>query len=124
MSVVKNSEIEKFALPGLVHQTLASRKQGAAEFEVWMQTVEPGAATPIHRHDAEEVILVLRGRGELTIEGETVKFNPDTTLIIPRNAVHQLVNTGHEELFLVAALNMNPVKVCTPDGEPIPLPWS
>mgnify|MGYP002382414021 CR=1 FL=1 len=88
-----------------------------------MQTIQPGAGTPVHRHDCEEVIVVLRGAGQVTIAGETLQFGANSTLILPANAVHQLVNTGDEAMFLVAALGMNPVQVQTENGAPIPLPW-
>jgi quercetin dioxygenase-like cupin family protein len=49
-------------LPGLEHQTLAGSKDGLRSFEIWRQTIAPRAATPVHSHDCEEVITVLRGR--------------------------------------------------------------
>lgn len=88
-----------------------------------MQTLAPGAATPVHRHNCEEVIVVLRGSGVCTLEGEEAAFGPDSTLIVPPNAVHALANTGSEEMVLVATLAMAPVRVETADGERIPLPW-
>jgi len=40
------------------------------------------------------VIVILSGSGTLTIEGETTAFGPDSTLVIPSDAVHQIVNTA------------------------------
>ncbi|MBX7218758.1 MAG: cupin domain-containing protein [Blastocatellia bacterium] len=124
MPVIQHSEIEAFSLPGLHHQTIAGRPHGLQTMETWMQTIEPQAGTPVHRHDCEEVIVVLRGSGIVTIEGETVEFGPQSTLVVPPNAVHQIVNTGNEDMFLVATLGMSPVRVETETGEVIPLPWS
>ncbi|MBI3304532.1 MAG: hypothetical protein HYZ72_20915 [Deltaproteobacteria bacterium] len=42
---------------------------------------------------------------------------------IPRNVIHQIVNTGAEEMFLVAALGQAPVRVYTADNQHMPLPW-
>lgn len=123
MPILNNTELPTFSLPGLSHQTLADQKRGIRTLEVWMQTIEPGAGTPVHRHDCEEVIIVLRGSGQVMITGETTNFGPNSTLLLPANAVHQIVNTGNEELFLVAALGMNPVEVHTENGARIPLPW-
>ncbi|HNG94297.1 MAG TPA: cupin domain-containing protein [Acidobacteriota bacterium] len=123
MPVIQHSEIETFALPGLQHQTLAGRPQGVTTMETWMQTIEPQAGTPVHRHDCEEVIVVLKGSGIVTIDGQTTDFGPHSTLIVPPNAVHQLINTGEEPMFLVATLGMSPVRVETETGEVIPLPW-
>ncbi|HXG21855.1 MAG TPA: cupin domain-containing protein [Methylomirabilota bacterium] len=123
MPVVNNDTIQHFQIPGLDHQTLAGPEHGFNTLEMWMQTIAPGAGTPVHRHDCEEAIVVLRGSGQCTIEGVTTNFGPNSTLQIPRNIVHQIVNTGTEDLFIVAALGQAPVRVCTADNEHMPLPW-
>lgn len=122
--IVDNATLPRFALPGLEHRTIAGQAQGVKSMEVWLQTMAPGAATPVHRHACEEVILVLSGSGELTVGGETRAFGADTTLIVPPDAVHQIVNPGREPLVLVAALGTAPVRVCTEGGEPLPVPWA
>lgn len=123
MPVVHNEAVEKFALPGLEHQTLAGPEHGMQTLEMWMQTIKPGSGTPVHRHDCEESIVVLRGSGRLTVEGKDTDFGPNSTLQIPRNVIHQIVNTGTEDMFIVAALGQAPVRVCTADNEHMPLPW-
>jgi len=123
MPIVKNAEVECFELPGISHRTVGGHAQGVRTMEVWMQTLAPGAATPVHRHACEEVIVVLKGSGEVVIEGERATFGPDSTLIVPPDAVHQITNTSREEMTLVAALGMAPVRVRTADGAPLPVPW-
>jgi len=123
MPIVKNAEVESFELPGISHRTVGGHAQGVRTMEVWMQTLAPGAATPVHRHACEEVIVVLKGSGEVVIEGERATFGPDSTLIVPPDAVHQITNTSPEEMTLVAALGMAPVRVRTADGAPLPVPW-
>ncbi len=123
MPIVENTLREKFNLPGLEHQTLAGPEHGMKTMEMWMQTIAPGGATPVHRHACEEVIVILRGSGRVTIEGQDTEFGPNTTLIVPSDVVHQLANTGNEDMFLIAALGKAPVEVCTADGQHMPLPW-
>jgi mannose-6-phosphate isomerase-like protein (cupin superfamily) len=123
MPLVKNQEIETLELPGLRHQTIAGAAQGVKTMEVWMQTMAPGAATPVHCHACEEVILILSGSGTCTVAGETYPFGPNSTLIIEPDVIHQIVNTSDEEMKLVAALGMAPVRVKTAEGEAMPLPW-
>jgi len=118
MPILENNALETFSLPGLVHRTVAGPEHGMRTMEVWMQTIAPGGATPVHRHACEEVIVVLSGSGQLTIEEEELDFGPNTTLIVPPDAVHQLVNTGEEPMFLIAALGKAPVEVRTARGEP------
>lgn len=123
MSIVKNEEIETLSLPGLSHQTIAGHKQGVKTMEVWLQKMAPGAATPIHCHACEEVILILSGSGICTVGDKQFNFGPNSTLILKPDVVHQIVNTSAEEMQLVAALGMAPVRVKTASGEPLPVPW-
>lgn len=123
MPIVRNHELPRYALPGLVHRTIAGHAQGVSSMEVWHQILAPGAETPIHRHACEEVILVLSGSGRLIIGGEISDFEAESTLIVRPDVVHQLTNTGDRDLVLVAAFGAAPVRVCTATGEPLPLPW-
>jgi len=123
MSIVRNDELPVHHLPGLIHRTVAGYAQGVSSMEVWHQIMAPGAQTPVHRHACEEVILVLSGSGQLTLEGEVSAFQANSTLIVPPDAVHQLTNTGRGELVLVAALGTAPVRVRTATGDPLPVPW-
>lgn len=111
------------ALPGLEHRTLAGPEHGMRDMEVWLQTVAPGAGTPVHRHDCEEVIVILSGNGTCAIGTETVAFAADSTLIIPRDTVHRLINTGAEPIRLIGILSAAPVAVRTAEGATMPLPW-
>lgn len=123
MHVVRNDELDTLALPGLTHQTLGGHRQGLTTMEVWSQTMAPGAATPVHRHACEEVVLVLSGSGLCTVGDETHTFGPNSTLIFEPDVVHQIVNASDVEMKLVAALGMAPVRVKSADGAALPLPW-
>lgn len=123
MNVNHNAALPVHELPGLAHQTLAGARDGLARFEVWRQTIAPHAATPVHKHDCEEVIVVFSGRGVCHCEDRTYDFASDDTLLIPPNVVHQICNTGDEELRIMATLSMSPVRVESADGEHMPLPW-
>ena len=123
MTVMEISKVKKFTLPGIVHQTLAGPEQGVRSFELWLETVAPGSGTPVHRHKCEEVFVILRGSGQLTIEGRNYQFGPDTTLIVPPENAHQIVNNGSDDLHFLVVLGMAPAQATTPEGQPIPLPW-
>ncbi|SRR6266536_6054801 len=124
MPIIDNSSRQVFALPGLKHQTLASAADDLRHLELWMQTLESGAATPPHYHECEEVVVVLRGTGRLLVAGKTTEFGSGTTLVVAPKAIHQLFNTGAEEMFLIAGLSETPARVFAPDGSVMALPWS
>lgn len=123
MHVVDNASIGTTGLPGITHRTLASHADGLRSLSVWLQTMEPGAATPPHRHDCDEVVVVLAGRGELHIDGTVRAFGPQQTLVLPAETDHRIVNSGTEPLCTLAAFAATPVGVVLPDGTPFELPW-
>jgi quercetin dioxygenase-like cupin family protein len=123
MAIVNNEALKNYCLPGLNHRTLAGPEHGLKNLEIWAQTIEAGAGTPVHRHACEEAIVILEGNGTLTINGEESRFGTNSTLIIPADAVHQIVNSGSTRMVLIAALSMAPVKVRHADNQALPLPW-
>jgi quercetin dioxygenase-like cupin family protein len=123
MPIIKLDDVEQFALPGLTHRTVGGHLQGVKSMEVWVQTIAPGAATPVHRHACEEVVVVLTGSGECTVSGKTTPFGPNSALVLEPDVVHQIVNTSNDEMKLVAVLGMAPVRVKTSDGQALPVPW-
>ena len=122
-NVISNRGRALAELPGIEHLTLAGGAEGLSRLSVWRQTMAPGCATPPHRHDCEEVVLVLEGSGEVHIGGEVVAFGPDTTLVLPPGVPHQIFNTGAVPLTTVAAFSATPVGTFDPGGEPMALPW-
>jgi mannose-6-phosphate isomerase-like protein (cupin superfamily) len=123
MPIINNATLKTFTLPGLVHQTVAGPAQGLKTLEVWVETIAPGAGTPVHRHECEEVLLILTGSGQANLGGQVQDFGPDHTVIVPPGLVHQVVNTGLEDMQLVAVLGMAPASATTPEGQPILVPW-
>ena len=123
MKVISNNALEIYKLPGLLHKTLSNKHSGSQKFEVWRQIIKGQSSTPVHKHDCDETIVVIRGEGECLCDDRRFQFSADQTLIFPANSVHQIINTGQQELEILATLSMSPVIVKTKDGERIPLPW-
>jgi mannose-6-phosphate isomerase-like protein (cupin superfamily) len=123
MYVHDNAALPQSGLPGIRHTTLAGSENGLSALSIWRQAIDPRQSTPPHRHDCEEVVVVHAGHGELHVAGTVHAFGPDSTLVIPRNADHQIFNVGTEPLTMTAAFSVSPVVAVFPNGEPIPLPW-
>ena len=49
---------------------------------------EPGASKSPVRREYETVGYAVSGRAELTIEGQTVRLEPGSSWVVPRNAEH------------------------------------
>ncbi|MFD2752547.1 cupin domain-containing protein [Comamonas terrae] len=123
MSVIAQSPPASTAIDGIAHATWAGQAQGLSQLSVWRQSMAPGAATPPHRHECDEVVLCLAGEGELHIGGQRQRFGAHSTLVLPRGQVHQLFNVGTQPLETLGIFGRSPVPTCQPDGAPLPLPW-
>jgi len=123
MIVIPQAAPQATPIAGVRHATWVAADDGLQALSVWRQTLAPGAATPPHRHDVDEVVLCLGGRGEVHIDGDVHGFGPDCTVALPARRVHQLFNVGSQPLELVAVFPATPVATVLPDGEVLQLPW-
>lgn len=114
---------EPTPLAGIAHVTLASAADGIRQLSVWRQVLEPGAATPPHRHECDEVVLCLSGWGEVHADGVTQRFGADASVILPKGLLHQLFNVGPMPLEVIGIFGSTPVATRLPDGQAIDLPW-
>ncbi len=123
MHVIEQDRPAPAAIPGLAHATWAGRDDGLTQLSVWRQTLAPGAATPPHRHDCDEVVLCQAGWGELHVDGIAQRFGAQTTLVLPRGSVHQIFNVGTQPMEIIGIFGATPVATSLPDGTALELPW-
>jgi quercetin dioxygenase-like cupin family protein len=122
MTIVRHQDIRTYELQGNTIAGLATPGRGARQVEVWHTILAPGAATPPHVHADEEVVVVLRGRGEIQIGEARHPFEAPCTLIAPAGIPHRLANTEMGPLEALAALPLGSA-VATPEGAALDLPW-
>ncbi|WP_425496184.1 cupin domain-containing protein [Paraburkholderia caffeinitolerans] len=60
------------------------------------KSLAPGAGTPPHQHDCDEVVICLGGEGELRTDGRQQRLGSQSILILPRGRVHQFLNVGSQ----------------------------
>ena len=123
MYVLEQQRPAPAPIPGLAHATWAGHDEGLSQLSLWRQTLAPGAATPPHRHDCDEVVLCQSGEGELQVDGEVHRFGPGTTLVLPKGRHHQIFATGAAPLEILGIFGSSPVGTFLPDGEALDLPW-
>jgi quercetin dioxygenase-like cupin family protein len=111
------------AIPGIAHATWAGQDQGLSQLSLWRQTLAPGACTPPHSHDCDEVVLCQAGWGELHIDGQVQRFGADSLVVLPRGVPHQLFNVGPMAMEIIGVFGASPVGTFGPDGEALALPW-
>ncbi|HUW58992.1 MAG TPA: cupin domain-containing protein [Planctomycetota bacterium] len=81
-------------LPGVTLQVLVGPDDGAENFVLRRFTLEPGAATPSHRHDWEHEIVVTEGEGVLVAADGEHPMKPGNVIYIAPGDLHQFRNTG------------------------------
>lgn len=124
MPIIEQQAPQSTPLPGIAHSTWAGSADGLQQLSVWRQTLPPGAATPPHRHDCDEVVLCLSGWGELHEDGvPPQRFGPNHTVLLPKGRMHQLFACGPMPLELIGVFAATPVSVELPDGSALELPW-
>ncbi|HXG36195.1 MAG TPA: cupin domain-containing protein [Dehalococcoidia bacterium] len=68
---------------------------------IW--NLEPGQENSTHVHPAStHVQIVLTGSGEYLKDGKAIPVKAGQTIIVPRNVVHGIRNTGKERLSYMA----------------------
>ena len=80
--------------PGIRGQFLANKALGATGVSLLTNTVEPGAAAPLHMHTVEETMLVLEGTVWVQVDAERYTVGPQHTVIIPPHTPHAWGNAG------------------------------
>jgi mannose-6-phosphate isomerase-like protein (cupin superfamily) len=104
VEVIKRDQVKPLASEsGEIVRELASpsiaslRRHSVAEV-----IVQPGGSSVLHYHrQAEEVYYILRGEGQVILDGEVRLVGPGDAVIIPPPTQHLIRNTGAEELVMV-----------------------
>jgi quercetin dioxygenase-like cupin family protein len=82
---------------------------------LWLDQ-EPGEAKAAVRRDYETVGYVLRGRAELTLEGQTVRLQQGDSWVVPRGAEHSYRIL---ETFSAVEATSPPAEVHGRDEQPV-----
>jgi len=123
MKILEQYRPRETALPGIRHETWAGARDGLTQLSLWRQTLAPGAATPPHSHDCDEVVLCYAGLGEVHFDGGRQRFCGENTVVLPRGRVHQIFNVGRSPLELLGVFGASHVSTQLPDGAEVALPW-
>ncbi|UYO00219.1 MAG: cupin domain-containing protein [Devosia sp.] len=66
--------------------------------------IKQGAKNPLHLHpNCDEVLYLLEGELEHSVDGETVRLTPGSAIFIPANAKHDALNVGQQTAKMIVA---------------------
>ena len=111
MHIVHHAHLGGDCRGGTRQLVAADHRLGIGQFQVWVLTLDPGAATDEQRHGGELVAIALQGGGKLLVDGGPQRFHAPCTLVIPRGAAFHLVNNGSTPLELVTVFTQPPTRI-------------
>lgn len=77
---------------------------GSRNLAITWVDVPPGAEQRAHSHEeSEQVYVVVRGRGRMTVAGDEEPVGEGDLVFIPPATDHGIVNDGDEDLVYVSA---------------------
>ena len=104
MEKVNVFDIEGTYFPAGRRTRVVIGQNGAITGEKYGQgyvVIDPNGRIPEHEHETVESYTILKGTGEMTVNGETKPIGPGDCVFIPSMQKHALVNTGAEEMHMM-----------------------
>lgn len=103
--VIPAGDGHQLTLPGRSAVELVPGPAGEGQVTLRKVTIPPQASgTPgrgPHRHDCEEVMVVLAGAGTFTADGQDVLVGPGDVIVVSPGEPHQTRNTGASDLVML-----------------------
>lgn len=110
-------------LAGLRHRTVLDAAAGTRQLALWQEEHLPGFDVPPHRHDCEEIITVLEGAIEATVEGARHAVHAGESILLPNGCLHGFRVTGNVPVRLLAVFGSPSPGIFRADGTPSTPPW-
>jgi len=120
--VTEHASLQSYENHGNTLRGIATPALGATSYEVWRTSVAVGSATPLHRHESEEVFIFLQGKGKARIGDEEFSFEAPATVVAPANVPHQFFNVGDVPTDAIVVVGIGS-KIWDPAGKEMQLPW-
>ncbi|MDX1412962.1 MAG: cupin domain-containing protein [Candidatus Promineifilaceae bacterium] len=93
---------KRYRFPTHINDLIMDRSEATAS-EVFFTVVEPGKASPMHKHDdTEQIYYVVDGEGEISVEEEDkvlrINIKPGDLIRMPVGTVHRARCLGNQNL--------------------------
>ncbi|UCE37375.1 MAG: cupin domain-containing protein [Thermoplasmata archaeon] len=92
------SEVVGKGCKGVNIRWLVTKDMGAENFAMRMFEVEPEGHTPLHSHEWEHEVFVLKGEGLVLAATGEEKIKHGDVIFMPAHEKHQFKNTGEDNL--------------------------
>ncbi len=102
--VEKRGAFLKEKAVGVSMRVAIAEEDGAKDIVMRILEVDPEGYTPLHTHDYEHLLFVVKGKGLVTDGSRECRMEKDDVVFVPGGQVHQIKNTGDSELVIVSVL--------------------
>lgn len=93
---VKAESYTSGEVKGVTKRVLVGPEEGAPYFVMRYFEVRPGGWTMLHEHPHDHGVLILKGKGEVTLNGKKQEVSRGDVIYVSPNERHQFKNTGNE----------------------------
>ena len=83
---------------------LITKEDGAENFAMRLFEIQPGGHTPLHQHDWEHEVFIVKGSGEIHDKTTGYPFKQGDVVFVKPMEWHQFVNTGKEVLQFICVI--------------------
>lgn len=86
---------------GVLFRDMQTGKTGTQALSVGTATFEPGRYLPCHRHNCEEVIVILEGNAFVDVAGKRTAMKPYDSSLVPEGVPHRFVNASKTDELMI-----------------------
>ncbi|MFI6349279.1 cupin domain-containing protein [Streptomyces sp. NPDC050560] len=123
MPVIRPSDTVTHEMHGARFVSHATPGQGSGELCAWRGEIPPGTRAPVHRVSREEVLHVLAGTLEVTLDGEPATVTAGDTVIVNAGCAFGAANPAAETAVTWVTTSVG-LEAELPDGSRITPPWT
>lgn len=106
MEIKKQNEIEEKVVDveGAKNVKMQVLTKGAGNFTMRRFIVEKDGCTPLHKHDWEHEVYILKGKGIVIDEGKEFEVKKGTTVYVEPNKEHQFINKNNKSFEFICII--------------------
>ena len=123
MTVSTPTDMPVVTTPNAEMRVYASPEVNGAPLAVWRTDMAPGAAGPSHSASEAQVIVVVEGAAQVSLDDMSVTLRAGGGVLLPAGAERQVTVVGDQNLVLLVS-SLPDATAQTGDGDPVPIPWT
>jgi quercetin dioxygenase-like cupin family protein len=124
MTLISLKSAPPYTTEGTTITGYAAPSRGANSVSLWRIELAPGASSPLHLMDVEEIFLGTEGHAAVVIEGVESTISAGDCLIVPAGTPFTLTAGSDEPFHAVACMPAGGKATMLPDGATFVPPWA